>query len=242
MPAGTGASSALSASRERDYWDFRWKEQTAVEWKHCVPAQMVRTGPVLDVGCGPGTLLRQLKRRCGEASWTEAELLGCDFSPVSMERLKAEGLLGLRCDFTGPLPFQDNSFGTVTLIDVLEHCFDPALLLAEARRLAPEVVIVVPNFSSIVARTQAFVGRVPENNTPQKRHCYWFNQAALASTVRNAGLRIVNAEFHTMLARYPLVGASVHWMTRRRPSLFALAFGLRCVRDEALLVNEDGRG
>ena len=42
------------------------------------------------------------------------------------------------------LPFDDNSFEAVTMIDVLEHFSEPLKALAEARRVAPVLYINTP--------------------------------------------------------------------------------------------------
>lgn len=44
-----------------------------------------------------------------------------------------------------PLPFRDNQFGAVYSSHTLEHCVDPLFNLAEYRRVADRVFLVLPN-------------------------------------------------------------------------------------------------
>jgi SAM-dependent methyltransferase len=78
--------------------------------------------PVLDVGCGEGELATHLP----EGAW-----VGVDASPGMLARAPAPHHLA---DATA-LPFPDGSFRSVALLYVLYHLPDPALALAEARRV-----------------------------------------------------------------------------------------------------------
>jgi SAM-dependent methyltransferase len=144
-----------------------------------------------------------------------------------MRILSTKGLRALRCDVERPLPFASGSFATATLVDVLEHTFQPARLLTEAARVAREVVIVVPNFNSIVARLQVLAGRVPENNTPRKQHVYWFNHRQFREVVSAAGLEIAAERFHSFKYDHRLFAAPFRLLGRARPTVFSLAFAAR---------------
>jgi ubiquinone/menaquinone biosynthesis C-methylase UbiE len=78
--------------------------------------------PVLDVGCGEGELARHLPAR----GW-----VGVDASSEMLARAPAPHH---QADATA-LPFPDGSFGSVALLYVLYHMPDPAVALAEARRV-----------------------------------------------------------------------------------------------------------
>jgi hypothetical protein len=68
--------------------------------------------------------------------------------------------------------------------------YDPLALLHEAVRITQkDVIIGVPNFSSLPARMQVLIGRVPENNQPNKGHVYWFNRRVLDVLTLQAGLK-----------------------------------------------------
>ena len=85
---------------------------------------------MLDVGCGEGELARHFP----EGAWK-----GIDSSPVMVARAPRRARLG-RAE---ALPFADDSFGGVALLYVLYHLDDPAIALAEARRVGRPGGLVV---------------------------------------------------------------------------------------------------
>jgi SAM-dependent methyltransferase len=203
------------------------EEDLGPQWKHDAADTLVLAEPVVDLGCGSGVLLNKLHRR------GLTHIMGVDGSGAGLGivRTSTSGVATcLRCDLEQPLPFRDESFATDCLVDVLEHVFDPVALLREAARIAPEVVIVVPNFSSIAARVQVLLGKVPENNTPRKRHAYWFNHEALSTTIAAAGLKAQDERYQTLLSNRKFLGSVFSSFARARPQLFALSFAVRARR------------
>lgn len=88
-------------------------------------------GRVLDVGCGDGLLATALMR-----IRPDLRIEGVDVVP----RIKSMMPVALYDGVT--LPFEDKSFDYVTIVDVLHHTDDPAVVLAEASRVARLGVIV----------------------------------------------------------------------------------------------------
>jgi ubiquinone/menaquinone biosynthesis C-methylase UbiE len=110
---------------------------------------------LLDIGCGTGANLPMLRSFAG-ASGSVAAM---DFSPLALQfardQMSCDGtarkLLMLRGD-AQRLPFGDNSFDVVTMLDVLEHLSDDCLALAEVRRvLRPggALVMSVPAYQKL---------------------------------------------------------------------------------------------
>lgn len=86
---------------------------------------------VLDVGCGDGIIDSHLKE-----SRPDIRIEGIDV----MRRPKTHIPVGL---FDGTnIPSDDGSFDTVLFTDVLHHTEEPALLLAEAKRVARKTIII----------------------------------------------------------------------------------------------------
>jgi SAM-dependent methyltransferase len=131
-------------------------------------------GPVvLDLGCGLGGYTKALSERGLDAR-------GIDVSPEYVERARS---LGVEADLYdgGRLPYDDGSFDTVAMLEVLEHLEDPAALLREARRVARRGVLVsVPN------STQDF-GKVPVefSHMLDVDHRQWFTADSLVALLRD---------------------------------------------------------
>ncbi len=92
-------------------------------------------GRTLDVGCGIGDFLQ---------FWPDT--VGVDINPRTVAYCRAHGL-DARLIEPDQLPFDDKSFDSVLMDNVLEHIADPTALLRELRRvLRPEgrLLIGVP--------------------------------------------------------------------------------------------------
>lgn len=102
-------------------------------------------GPLLDFGCGSGTLVSRLRRRGVEAYGIELER-----GPI------VEGLLPEVKNFVRlyggdfPLPYEDGEFESVFATEVIEHVPDYRTALGEIARVARRhVTVTVPDMSAI---------------------------------------------------------------------------------------------
>jgi SAM-dependent methyltransferase len=142
------------------------------------------TGSVLDVG----SRRRELREYLPE----NGRYVGLDLFPPADVIASAEE----------PLPFDDDSFDTVVLADVLEHLNDPHRALDEAMRVGSRsVVVLLPNLFTLVGRIYfAALGRMPSQKyafgpDPQVDRHRWimnFDQAAAFTRgrARLAGWRV----------------------------------------------------
>ena len=98
---------------------------------------------VLDIGCGDGSL-----SKIAESKFQEIH--GCDIALTALQEAKIRGMRTICVDLNTiiPLPYQDESFDTITCLEVLEHVLDPLNLLRDFHRvLRPkgQVVLTTPN-------------------------------------------------------------------------------------------------
>jgi len=126
------------------FWDKRWALGQTVRLDEADKARAMlavlpdRIESLLDVGCGTGWMLRQLRARC-------AHLVGVDPSRVALRQVDSADA---RLVASGAsLPFSDASFEVVISTEVLEHYKEEALLSAAhelARVSARYVFVTVP--------------------------------------------------------------------------------------------------
>ena len=137
-------------------------------------------GRVVDVGCGPGWFLDQMRRRGWETRGTERsaaaaqharDVLNLDVRAQDLDDLAAEGI----------------SYDAVVLWHVAEHVPDPATTLVKiARLLRPGgvLMIAVPDFGSPEAR----IGKAGWFHLDVPRHMFHFTSDTLINLLRAAGL------------------------------------------------------
>ncbi|RLB42016.1 MAG: hypothetical protein DRH12_06695 [Deltaproteobacteria bacterium] len=112
---------------------------------------------VLDIGCGSGNHLLLLNRLGLDVS-------GVDASPYMIQ--EARERLGHRCDLrtcnAEDLPFDDNEFDMVFMINTLEFVKDPLQVLREAGRVASRQVFIGAfnslSWTNITNRIQGLLG------------------------------------------------------------------------------------
>jgi SAM-dependent methyltransferase len=140
-------------------------------------------GKVLDIGCGIGDML-------GFRPGT----VGTDVNPKTVEYCKSQGFEACLMDFD-VLPFDDKSFDSILLDNVLEHLQDPRPLLNEALRVLRKngvLLIGVPGIRGWASDSD---------------HKVFYDEEALVKCLDQAGFSRKNI-FHTPVARS-------EWLSRR---------------------------
>lgn len=115
---------------ENHYWWFQGRRRvilTLLDQLLQQPGFQARTARMLDVGCGTGMLLADLKQR-GFAS-------GLDFSPVALQYCRERKLCDLAQADVKNLPIQSASVDIVLALDLVEHIPDDVGLLSEFQRI-----------------------------------------------------------------------------------------------------------
>ena len=91
----------------------------------CLQPLLPTTGKVLDVGCGDGLLASLLARQLPATEFPGIDVLVREETQIPID------------EFDGTtISYDDNSFDTVMMVDVLHHTEDPEILVREAKRVA----------------------------------------------------------------------------------------------------------
>jgi 2-polyprenyl-3-methyl-5-hydroxy-6-metoxy-1,4-benzoquinol methylase len=111
----------------------------------------IRPAKILDVGCGDGALLSELRRqRFGQA------LRGVEITEAAVRIARERAEIDSVQLYDGTrLEFPDEAFDLGIVSHVLEHVPDPGALLAEIGRACKAVVMEVPLEANISARRES---------------------------------------------------------------------------------------
>lgn len=137
---------------------------------------------VLDVGCGAGTFLDEVRKQHG------AIVSGVDFKDLT--HLPSFASIDFHLGLFYEQSFPDRRFDLITMWHFLEHDYDPVRTLAHARSLLAEngrVVIEVPRLDSATYRM--FKERWPGLQAPQ--HTALYSRKSLLDMIATSGLEVV---------------------------------------------------
>ncbi len=128
----------------------RWQDRVIIE-------QIPPHARVLDLGCGEGWLLSQLKRTKG------IDGQGVELSAEEVFRSVQRGVNVLQCDLDEGLKgFADQSFDYVVLEETLQTLHHPLRILTEILRVGRRGIVTFPNFGYWRVRLDLAVrGRMP---------------------------------------------------------------------------------
>lgn len=113
---------------------YHWREYVrGTKYKTHVDliCKWVQEKNLLDVGAGDGIITYKLRAT------------GIDNEPTAVEIAKAIGV-DVSLGDAYNLPYEDDSFDAVLMIDVIEHFDTPQKALNEARRVAPVIYVATP--------------------------------------------------------------------------------------------------
>jgi SAM-dependent methyltransferase len=195
------------------YYDEVFRRGSGIQskWHHLKFERVAREldgyRRLLDVGCGPGTMIGYLGAR--------HESVGTDLSTRQIEYARMTyGKPDARFYAATPanVPTDEGSFDAVTLVELIEH-LDPVAVdstISEAlERLRPggKLVITTPNFHSAWPLVEAVLNRFGEVSY-DFQHINKFVPVLLEQLLRSHGLEQVRVEPFLFLAPF---AASIRW-------------------------------
>ena len=143
---------------------------------------------VADLGAGSGLA-------CNLLAQHGLRPIACDIMPQAQRSSRALGFPSIGLDVSAGLPFRTGALAGILAGEIIEHLFDPGLLLRECHRvLRPGGVVVVttPNLAGLQDRLRFLAGRPPRQVNPFHEYLYLhirpFTHVLLADGMRRAGL------------------------------------------------------
>jgi len=140
-----------------------------------------KKGRLLDIGCGSGEFLNQMKI----FGW---EVWGVEISREAADTGNKRGL-NIFCGELGGADFPDNFFDVVVLSQSLEHVYSPGSYLGEIHRiLKPEgkLIIGVPNIECVESK----IFKENWHGLDVPRHLYFFTVVTLKSYLEKYGFEV----------------------------------------------------
>jgi 2-polyprenyl-3-methyl-5-hydroxy-6-metoxy-1,4-benzoquinol methylase len=139
---------------------------------------------MLDVGCDMGFLLEAARADGFADVW--------GIEPVPLARQVAEKITGshITAQFFEETNFPEGHFDLITLIHVLDHLFDPRVVLRRALvNLRPGGIIV-----AVVHNVDCLLGKILGERFPvfNLYHHYFFNKETLAELFRRHGFEVID--------------------------------------------------
>ncbi|ACF03082.1 Methyltransferase type 12 [Rhodopseudomonas palustris TIE-1] len=169
------------------YTENKWEFDRSIEF-----IRRERPHTVIDVGCGSGFFLDQLRK-----AMPSIKLVGIEINEAAASQARARGhhvevLDWDREDFAQALPFKAD---VVVCHQVLEHVQNPIQLLKSIRTMLTEsglAVISTPD-------SEGLVGRQSDSLTEQPpHHVTKWNEAAFRAALPRAGFRAVRAYYEPL--------------------------------------------
>lgn len=178
-----GADYYLSPAKlASDYADVRFERELRLLRQFCP------RGAVLDVGCGSGGFLFQLKK-CWSADY---DILGTDVSGGPLDYAESKGVPVVRGDFIEQ-DFGGQKFDAVTLWAVAEHLAEPKKFLLQihaALKPGGLCFVLVPNLRSLAVRLLGAKYRYV-----YAQHLNYFSAATLGRLGERTGFGVVATRF-----------------------------------------------
>jgi SAM-dependent methyltransferase len=140
-----------------------------------------KKGRLLDIGCGSGEFLSQMKN----FGW---EVYGVEINQESADIGNQRGL-NIFCGELGDADFPENFFDVVVLSQALEHVYSPGAYLEKTYQLLKEdglLIIGVPNIGCL--EIQIFVRNCHALDVP--RHLHFFTIASLRNYLEKYGFEV----------------------------------------------------
>lgn len=182
---------------------------------------------ILSVGCGPGVDLTFLLE--------SNEVYGVDISAKAVAVAGNLGIEASRGNVEEGLQYQDLFFDLVICTDLLEHLYNPKLVLSEIHRVLKSdgyALVSVPNHFIWYMRIRILLGKgivfpYHRSNPWNYFHIRFFTLQTFLHLVRLSGFDVAETYYDAFFLRNHILRPVKRTLARRIPSIFAPHFALK---------------
>lgn len=211
-------------------WDSEDSPWKAVKIRELLEAHGLAPRSIVDVGCGAGIVLTELRR-----SYPSARISGYDIAPDAerfWEAARASGIELTVGDFTAT---QTPPSDLLLALDVLEHLQDPFAFLANIRGRAAHYVFHFP----LDLSASSVLREAPLLHVRRKvGHVHYYTRGLALALLEDCGYRIVDARYTGAAFNAPRLGWKTQIARLPRRLIFAINrdWGARLLGGETLMV------
>lgn len=173
---------------ENTHWWHQHKRQVVHQ---LIDKYLPQKGKVLDVGCGTGKILEELKAK----KW---QVFGIDGNKEAIKWSAKRGIKIKKADFNkDKIPFEDNSFDLVLALDLLEHLPNESNLLRQIKRVLKKdgfFICTVPAYPKLFSYWDKMLGH-------QRR----YTKKSLREVLEKNHFKVKNISYYFALHLFPTV-------------------------------------
>lgn len=191
-------TSAMVDHEDRHWW---YRGRRRIVGEELARLRLPAVARVLDAGCGSGRILDALSRY-GEVS-------GLDTNPDSVALARERGYEDVREGVVERLPWADETFDLITMLDVLEHTADDHAALSELHRVARPggyLLVTVPAYQALWA-----------NHDVLNQHYRRYSRGTLRASALRSGWSVQRMTFFNSLLLAPAAAVRFSQRLRREP-------------------------
>ena len=172
---------------EAESWLRRLDRRYGLRKRCRAVTRHVERGRLLDIGCATGDFLDEMRRIPG---WS---VLGIEPGDAAARYAHLQQGLDVVEGTLNDSPFADRTFDAVTVWDVLEHVYDPRVVIRNLARLLRPGGVLVINYHNLRAIDRRLFGRF-WCGYELPRHLYLFPDELLGKLLAEHGLHEVERQ------------------------------------------------